>query len=90
MLIEAYVQTSMGYSDGQLHADFTFKLLQEQIPFFVASVPDIRQQAHFVTCRNFWGTFASRKLQDLSGPGSVGEVDPWGQASRIRPRRIYL
>ena len=35
LLLDTYLQSGMGFSDGQLHADFTFKLLQEQIPFLV-------------------------------------------------------
>ena len=39
LLLDGWLQSCFGYSKGQLHVDFTFKLLQEQIPFFVSSVP---------------------------------------------------
>ena len=46
LLLDMYLQSIFGYSMGQLHVDFTFKLLQEQIPFFVSSVTDIQQHVH--------------------------------------------
>ena len=46
LLLDTHVQTGQGYSRGQLHGDFTHKMLQELIPFFVASVPDIQQHVH--------------------------------------------
>ena len=33
----------------ELHVDFTFKMLQEQIPFAVTSVPDLQQHVHLST-----------------------------------------
>lgn len=49
MLLDTYIQSIQGYSKGQLHGDFTFKMLQEQIPFLVLSVPDIQQHVHITT-----------------------------------------
>ena len=46
LLLDTFIQSGMGYSKGQLHVDFTFKLLQEMIPFLVMSVPDIQQHCH--------------------------------------------
>lgn len=46
LLLDTFLQSVSGYSKGQLHIDFTFKLLQEQVPFFVSSVPDIQQHVH--------------------------------------------
>lgn len=45
-LIDAWVQSVLGYSKGQLHVDHTFKLLQEEIPLIVTSVADISQHVH--------------------------------------------
>ena len=49
LLLDTYLQSGMGFSNGQLHNDFTFKLLQEQIPFLVMTVPDVQQHTHLVT-----------------------------------------
>ena len=49
LLLDTYLQSGMGFSNGQLHTDFTFKLLQEQIPFLVMTVPDVQQHTHLVT-----------------------------------------
>lgn len=46
LLLDAWVFTKLGYTDGQLHVDHTFKLFFEQIPMLVTSVADIRQHVH--------------------------------------------
>ena len=48
LLLDAAALGTLGFSKGQLHLDHTFKLLHEQIPFFVTSVPDIGQHVHMV------------------------------------------
>ena len=48
-LLDAWVQSTLGFSDGQLHADFTHKMLQEAIPFVVTSVADLQQHVHVTT-----------------------------------------
>ena len=48
-LLDTWLQSTFGYGGGQLHADFTFKMLQEQIPFAVTSVPDLQQHVHLST-----------------------------------------
>lgn len=67
LLLDGWLQSSFGYSKGQLHVDYTFKLLQEQIPFFVSSVPDIAQHVHPVSmgpCTHQTGQMVARMLKD--------------------------
>ena len=46
LLVGAWLQGTMGYGRGQWHQDYTFKMLQEQVPFFTSAVADIRQHVH--------------------------------------------
>jgi len=67
LLLDGFLQSCFGFSKGQLHVDFTFKLLQEQIPFFVSSVPDIGQHVHPVSmgpCTHQTAEMVARMLKD--------------------------
>ena len=48
LLLDAWSNKLFGYSAGQMHLDHTHKLLYEQIPFLVASTPDIGQHVHLI------------------------------------------
>lgn len=49
LCLDAFALGTLGYGNGgQLHLDHTFKLLHEQVPFLVTSMPDIAQHVHLV------------------------------------------
>jgi hypothetical protein len=46
LLLDMWAHSQLGYNEGTIHLDHTFKLLHEDIPFLVISGSDIGQHVH--------------------------------------------
>ena len=101
LLVDGWLQASYGYSKGQRHIDFTHKLLQEQIPFYVSSVADIQQHVHPVSmgpCTHQTSEMIARIIKDektitvrLIGMigSNVGWPGTWPAAARSTIHLAY-